>query len=58
MIEDNGKGFDVNESSNGVGLMNMKQRISSIGGTLNLDSFPGKGTTVMIEVPVHASVPV
>lgn len=53
MIEDNGVGFDtaqMNEFS-GIGLKNIYSRIEYLKGSVNFDSVPGKGTTVVIEVP-------
>jgi PAS domain S-box-containing protein len=52
-IRDNGKGFEPSGStakSIGMGMANMKQRAATIGGTLNIDSIPRLGTTVMVEV--------
>ncbi len=45
-LSDNGKGFDSNTpQSAGIGLNNMKRRIALIGGTPDLQSSIGKGTT-------------
>ncbi|HSC54410.1 MAG TPA: ATP-binding protein [Phnomibacter sp.] len=51
--EDNGKGFDTHllHSSKGMGWSNIQNRIDYIKGTLNLQSSPGKGTSVLIEIP-------
>ncbi|MBK9983020.1 MAG: tetratricopeptide repeat protein [Saprospiraceae bacterium] len=46
VIRDNGKGFDVNQPSEGNGLKNMKKRAEEIGGKLLIDSGAGKGTTI------------
>lgn len=51
MIEDNGKGFDVNTSGNGIGLKSIKSRVSYFGGKTVFDSTPGKGTVIIIELP-------
>lgn len=54
MIEDNGVGFDtkkMNEFS-GIGLKNITSRIEFLKGSVNFDSVPGKGTTVIIEIPL------
>lgn len=51
-ISDNGKGFDsTNVRSNGIGLSNMKRRINLIGGIFNLQSEPGKGTSLQVSIP-------
>jgi len=54
LIEDNGIGFDTNQLSdfNGIGLKNIQSRLAFAGGLAHFDSFPGKGTTVTIEVPL------
>jgi len=53
-IEDDGVGFVklVGEPSLGLGLQNIKNRISSIGGSLQLDTHAGYGTLVTIEVEI------
>ncbi|MBK7309415.1 MAG: sensor histidine kinase [Sphingobacteriaceae bacterium] len=56
LIEDNGKGFDVNtklnETDGGIGLKNIQSRIDFLNGEVIFDSYPDKGTTVTIEIPV------
>ena len=51
MAEDNGTGFsEVQNENEGMGLKNIKSRISYLKGEMNIDS--GKtGTTVMIQIP-------
>ena len=49
IIEDNGKGFDLSKSKRGIGLMNIKQRVSAMNGEFNIDSKLGKGTTIIVE---------
>jgi len=56
-ISDDGKGFDVDSSegvnkNSGLGLVGIEERVSLLGGTLNIKSKPGKGTELRIEVPV------
>lgn len=51
MVEDNGKGFNQKDSFDGLGLQNMKARISAIQGELNLESTSGKGTTAVLSIP-------
>lgn len=53
ITEDNGRGFDVTVPSNGNGLKNMKERASILGGTVSIESGPGKGTTVRIKIPLE-----
>jgi signal transduction histidine kinase len=49
-IADSGKGFDP--STIGHGLVNMRDRLSAIGGTLVIDSAPGRGTRITAAVGV------
>ena len=61
IIEDNGKGFDIDGimSSKGnkrLGLFGMYERASLIGGNLTIESQPGNGTSVFLEVPLKNSV--
>ncbi|WP_409273577.1 PAS domain S-box protein [Neobacillus sp. SCS-31] len=52
MMEDHGKGFTVGEGPRGVGLFSMDERAKASGGELQVVSEPGKGTKVILEVPV------
>lgn len=52
-IEDNGKGFNPSEVPDGLGLNQMKIRTESLGGRIEINSHPGKGTLVLISVPIH-----
>ncbi len=54
-IEDNGTGFDLQakKKSGGLGLVNLEKRAEKIGGTLHIDSYVGRGTTVILEVPIE-----
>lgn len=50
-VEDNGKGFDMaTAKSDGIGLKNIKARINALKGHIDIDSRPGNGTTIYIEV--------
>lgn len=56
LIEDNGKGFDASLLSNndsGLGLQNIRSRISFLKGSVHWDSVPGNGTVVSIHIPPH-----
>jgi signal transduction histidine kinase len=48
-VEDDGKGFDVNEAGKGAGLSNIKARIDYLNGSMDIDSVKGEGTSVHIE---------
>jgi signal transduction histidine kinase len=51
-IQDDGTGFDPNNASKSghYGLQGMRERAEMIGGHLNIDSAPGRGTTVCLRV--------
>jgi len=51
-VIDDGAGFEPSKVSTGKGVQNMKDRISSLGGVLSLESHPGKGTTVSGRLPL------
>jgi signal transduction histidine kinase len=52
MIKDNGKGFDVMRETGGNGLKNMRKRASEMGADLLIDSSPGNGTMIQLEIAV------
>lgn len=54
MIEDNGKGFQINQfnSDIGLGIKSMKKRINDIGGIFNIDSQLERGTIVIVEISI------
>ena len=51
MIEDDGKGFDTGTKKNGRGLKNIVTRSLWLKGNINIDSTPGRGTTITTEIP-------
>ena len=54
-VSDDGKGFDTGTMKRGhYGLMTMKERASKVGGSAEIESSPGKGTRVLIEIPYLA----
>lgn len=58
MIEDDGKGFDANpwnsnSSTAGVGLKGIRERVNALAGTFRLDTGPGQGTRLWIELPLR-----
>jgi two-component system NarL family sensor kinase len=54
-IEDNGKGFDITNLSEkaGIGISNIQKRIQFLKGEIHWDSVAGKGTTVVMNVPMN-----
>ncbi|NYE08234.1 PAS domain S-box-containing protein [Bacillus niacini] len=51
MMEDKGRGFELDSESRGVGLFSMDERARAVGGELTINSTPGKGTRIILEVP-------
>lgn len=53
-VSDNGIGFDpeTKKGKKGMGLRSIESRVKSLNGTFDLDSSPGNGTTIFIEVPI------
>jgi signal transduction histidine kinase len=55
-VKDDGVGLDVAKitTSDGFGLFNIRERLSSICGRLEIESRPGKGTLVTLSVPLES----
>jgi two-component system, NarL family, sensor histidine kinase UhpB len=51
-VTDDGKGFDVSRSREGLGVAGMRERALLVGGALELESHPGLGTRVRLVVPL------
>jgi signal transduction histidine kinase len=54
-IADDGRGFDTAVGAHGTGLQGMADRLDAIGGTLEVTSAPGRGTTVTGRLPVRTA---
>jgi len=54
-IEDNGKGFDHDQQTTGIGLLGIRERTIAIGGTLSIDSVPYSGTRINVRLPLDNS---
>lgn len=55
IVEDNGKGFDmsvVNRNESGMGIGSIEKRIEHLEGSFTVDSVLGKGTSILIDIPV------
>ena len=52
-IKDNGKGFDVNRTKKGIGVFNIQNRVSMFNGSLLLNSAPGRGCELKVEIPLR-----
>src|SRR5260221_350635 len=61
-VEDNGIGFDIAKkrtqasSSSGIGLKSMTNRASLIGAQISVQSQPGKGTSITVELPLEKDI--
>ena len=53
-VTDDGRGFDINRTHSGFGLISMGQRVEPLGGNLTVESTPGKGTSISCTVPVSS----
>ena len=53
LVEDDGKGMDLEEAmrSGRLGLVGMRERTEMLGGSLLVESSPGSGTTLVVELP-------
>lgn len=57
IISDDGKGFDLTEvkkeiNNKGIGLISMQERITAFDGEFTIDTKPGEGTEILIELPL------
>ena len=53
IIEDNGRGFDPTQKSNGIGVVGMRERVVTLGGEFNMTSSPGIGTQISVKIPIQ-----
>jgi ligand-binding sensor domain-containing protein/signal transduction histidine kinase len=52
-VSDDGCGFDTNPKSQGMGLRSIRERVASIRGTVQIQSAPGQGTRILVQVPTR-----
>jgi signal transduction histidine kinase len=58
-VEDDGIGFDITQlalspdSSRGLGLLGMEERLELLDGTLDINTMPGSGTSLHISIPLR-----
>ncbi|MCP6760141.1 MAG: response regulator [Fischerella sp. CENA71] len=50
-LQDNGKGFCIDENQTGFGLRGMRERVLALGGQLEVNSEPGNGCRIMAKFP-------
>ena len=51
IVTDDGKGFDINKKREGIGITNTINRVESFNGTINIETSPGNGCKIQIEIP-------
>jgi signal transduction histidine kinase len=54
-IQDDGRGFNPSEET-GLGILGMQERVTRLGGSLRLDSAPGRGSIVWFDLPLPESI--
>lgn len=58
IVEDDGAGFDLRQPvgpRQRFGVVGMRERATLVGGTLDIESHPGKGTTVVARIPLSSN---
>ena len=55
-VQDDGAGFAPRDGGPGHGLANMRGRAAALGGSIRIDSAPGKGTRILLTLPVPSTV--
>lgn len=64
-VQDDGKGFELERVdgsvssavSSGFGLAGLRQRAKQLGGTVLVESVPGQGTTLVVQIPIAPESP-
>lgn len=51
-LADDGCGFDMDVKGHGLGLRSIRERVSSVHGTVQIQSAPGQGTRIIVQVPI------
>lgn len=51
-IEDNGKGFSLDQETSGFGLQSMQERAAALDGNFQITSKPGSGCQIIVEFPI------
>lgn len=58
LVHDDGVGFDTPsvlscKERSGLGLVGIRERLNAVGGTLQIDSVVGRGTELLVKIPVE-----
>jgi signal transduction histidine kinase len=51
-VQDNGKGFKLNQNKTGFGLQGMQERVNAVKGYLQIQTSPGSGCRIVVEIPL------
>jgi two-component system sensor histidine kinase UhpB len=58
-VEDDGMGFELSRpgaaATPGLGLISIRERVARVGGTLRIESAPGRGTRLTVELPAEGA---
>ena len=57
MVQDNGKGVEFMHNTTGFGLQSMRDRTLASEGNFNIQSLPGKGTKILVDIPLSRFSP-
>ena len=52
VVEDDGSGFDLSNTSTGLGLAGMRERVALVGGRLRVETSADSGTTIAADIPL------
>ncbi len=52
MVEDDGEGFELAETTAGSDITGMRERVALVGGRLKVETATGAGTTIAAEIPL------
>jgi len=54
-VRDNGRGFSLDDPRrpNAFGLMGLRERVSLLGGEIRIESQPGRGTVLYVQIPLE-----
>ncbi|RUS99042.1 two-component sensor histidine kinase [Trichormus variabilis SAG 1403-4b] len=55
IVEDNGRGFDLQQNTTGFGLQSMRDRTLSLGGEFTINSAHGSGCQIIVDIPLSRS---
>lgn len=59
-VEDNGRGLDIEEAKRAdgghFGLLGIRERVALLNGVMDIESAPGQGTRLIIEIPYYLNI--